>query len=152
MTRVTKLSLVTVVLCGAVLYGLGLALFRGYFDSGTYEMRKTKRSPTGHIAMLVERSDHEALNGKQYFVLVGDHIFSSAESRRALHSKSVLFSTDRDCLTLSWTASETLVVACDGVPITSTDINIQRYSSNNTRVSYVNIDSGVSGKKPDDSR
>ena len=63
MRHFLKLSLVgmgTVAILAIVsLYGL----FHGYFDHGQFEVKQFQRSSTNQVAMLVERSDHEALGG-----------------------------------------------------------------------------------------
>jgi hypothetical protein len=52
------------------------ALFHGYFDHGQFEIKQFQWSSTGQVAMLAERSDHEALGGLEYYVLIGNHLFT----------------------------------------------------------------------------
>ena len=76
MTHLLRISLVgvgaVVMLAMAFLY----ALFHGYFDHGEFKIKQFQWSSANQVAMLVERSDNEALGGLDYYVLVGDHLFT----------------------------------------------------------------------------
>jgi hypothetical protein len=120
----------------------GHGLFRGYFDRGKFEVRAAKwsSSPPKRLALIVERSDNEAMSGYAYFVLIGDHMFSQNEIKHAYHSDAVVFATNRDCVTLDWKDSSTLLVTCaDTTPITDSQIDALRLRSGGVDVSYVNI-------------
>jgi hypothetical protein len=41
------------------------------------------------------------MNSDIYFVLVGDHVFSASEMRRAYYSGDVVFAAANDCLSVS---------------------------------------------------
>lgn len=114
-------------------------LWRGYFDRGRFELLSAEWSDSHRLAMVAKRSDDSPLDGDQIFVLVSDHIFSPTELRHALHGPTVIFSADRDCLSVRWTDTHHLVISCQGEPITDGEINRQRFQSNEIAVSYSNI-------------
>ena len=51
------------VLCasGIAFVAAAFALFRGYFDHGLFEVKQTDWSSSGKVAIVAERSDHQAL-------------------------------------------------------------------------------------------
>jgi hypothetical protein len=124
-----------VIALSTIVYGL----FHGYFDQGDFRVLSVQRSSLGQLAMVAKRSDHEALNGDEIFVLLGDHIFSPVELKHALHGPSVIFSTDRDCLTLKWQDPHNLVISCLGDAIVAGEINRQQHHRDNVVFSYTNI-------------
>jgi hypothetical protein len=124
---------------GAAVVAIVFALFRGYFDHGKFEVTKMEWSSSGQLAIVARRSDHEALSGDAYFVLIGDHLFSPTELRRENYSHAVIFSTSRDCLTLRWEDSDNLVVTCGDSSIEPGSINVQQRRSGQVAISYVNI-------------
>jgi hypothetical protein len=93
-------SILVGVACAVALVATGLtfALFHGYFDHGQFEVKQTNWSSSGRVAMIAERSDHEALGGLDYFVLIGDHVFSPTELRFAYYSHDVAFAAADDCV------------------------------------------------------
>ena len=101
------------------------ALFQGYFDRGQFEIEQAEWSPSRQVGIVAKRSDHQALNGDQYFVLIGDHSFSTRELRHAYHSNAVIFSADSDCLKVHWADSHNLVVTCHDELVESTHIAVQ---------------------------
>jgi hypothetical protein len=135
MTRFGKISGVLAIL---VLTGL-LALFHGCFDHGEFEIKQSQRSSTNQVAMMAERSDHEALGGLEYYVVIGDHLFNSAELRSAYHSNAVVFSAASDCMTLRWNGPDKLTIKCDGSTIEKGQINVQRQQVGNVSIAYENI-------------
>jgi hypothetical protein len=138
MTRIKTIA-VTVCIVVATLLAGGYLLFHGYFDTGKFEIRTVQWSALKQVAVVAKRSDNQALNGDQYFVLIGDHLFSDTELRHALHSDKPVFSADRDCLTLRWNDPHDLVIACDDKSITPADINVQHHRSGEVAISYVDI-------------
>jgi hypothetical protein len=138
MTKTRAIS-ITVCIFVAALLTCGYLLFHGYFDHGKFEVKIVQWSTAKQIAVVAERSDNEALGGLEYFVLVGDHLFTETELRHALHSDKPVFSTDRECLTLRWSDPHNLVITCDDKSITPDDINVQRHKSGEVAISYVNI-------------
>jgi hypothetical protein len=142
MSRMTHFHRISLVGVGAVavfamasVYGL----FRGYFDHGQFEVKQSQRSSTNQVAMLAERSDHEALGGLEYYVLVGTHLFTPAELRRAYYSNAVVFNASSDCLTLHWDNPNRLTIKCDGSTIDRDHINTQRQQIGSVVISYENI-------------
>jgi hypothetical protein len=137
----TKTKTIATVVCtgvAALLVG-GYLLFRGYFDTGQFEIRTVQWSASKQVAVVAKRSDNQALNGDEYFVLIGDHLFSEAELRHGLHSDRPVFSADRDCLTLRWNDPHDLVITCNDRSITPANINVQRHRSGEVAISYVDI-------------
>ena len=91
--------------------------------------------------MVVERSDQQALSGYTYFVLIGDHVFSSTELRHEYHSSAVVFAAADSCLNLHWQGPATLVIACEGKRLTREHIDIEKNQSGGIAVLYENIPS-----------
>src|SRR4051812_13026884 len=114
MTYFSKISWIgsgaVAVLAIAFLY----SLFHGYFDHGQFEIKQSQWSSTNQVAMLALRSDNEALGGLDYFVLIGGHLFTPTELRRAYYSDAVIFSGASDCLTLHWDGPNRLTITCNG--------------------------------------
>ena len=137
----TKRQTIAITVCTffAMLLVGGYLLFHGYFDPGKYEIKTAEWSTAKQVAVVAERSDNQALGGLEYFVLIGDHLFTETELRHALHSDKPVFSADRDCLTLRWNDPHDLVITCDDKSITSADINRQKHQSGEVAISYVNI-------------
>jgi hypothetical protein len=115
------------------------ALFHGYFDPGSFEIDQTEWSPSRQVAIVAKRSDHQALSGDQYFVLIGDHLFSARELRHACYSRVVIFRADSSCLTVRWKDSHNLVVTCNGEAIEADHIAVQQHRSADVTVSYQDI-------------
>jgi hypothetical protein len=61
MSSLLKIWLSILILISVVLAVGWYALFHGYFDHGQFEIKQSQWSSTGQVAMLAERSDHEAL-------------------------------------------------------------------------------------------
>ena len=139
MTHFFKISLVGVgavaILAMASLYGL----FHGYFDHGQFEIKQFQWSSTNQVAMVAERSDHEALGGLEYYVLIGNHLFTPAELRHAYYSNAVVFNASSDCLTLHWDGPNRLTVRCNGSTVDTNQINAQRQQIGNIAISYERI-------------
>ena len=139
MTRFFKISMigmgVLVMLVLACLY----ALFQGYFDHGQFEIKQSQRSSTNQIGMVAERSDHEALGGLEYYVLIGNHLFNPAELRHAYYSNAVVFNASSDCLTLRWDGPNRLTIRCNGSTIDKNHINAQKQQIGNISIGYENI-------------
>lgn len=123
----------------AVLVVIACGLFRGRFDHGQFEVKETSRSSLGRVAMVAERSDHEAMSGYVYFVLVGDHVFSPAELRTAYHSGHVIFAAASDCLSAHWNDPHNLTVMCRQGAIDTSHIDVQLRQAGDVVISYVNI-------------
>jgi hypothetical protein len=139
MTHFSKVSLVGVgavaILVSASLYGL----FHGYFDHGLFDIKQFQWSSTNQVAMVAERSDRAALGGLEYYVLIGNHLFTPAELRHAYYSNAVIFNTSSDCLTLQWDGQNKLTIRCNGPTIDRDHINAQRQRVGNITISYENI-------------
>ncbi len=114
-------------------------LFHGYFDHGDFEIKQFKWSSTNRVAMFAERSDREALGGLEYYVLIGDHLFTPAELRHAYYSNAVVFNAASDCLTLRWDGQNRLIIGCNGSTVDKDHINAQRQQIGNIAISYENI-------------
>ena len=115
------------------------ALFQGYFDHGQFEVKQSQRSSANQVAMIAERSDHEALGGLEYYVLIGDHLFNPTELRRAYYSKAVVFNAASDCLTIRWDGPDRLIIRCNGSTIDKNHINAQKQQIGNVSIAYENI-------------
>lgn len=139
MTRTTKILGAVVGTTAIALAVCAYALFHGYFDLGRFEVKEAVWSSSREVAMVAERSDNDALGGLAYFVIVGDHLYSSAELRHTYHSNAVIFSALSDGLTVRWQSSAVLIIGCNGAYVDSNDINTQKRRSGNVAISYENI-------------
>jgi|SRR5271163_3251593 len=137
----TKVIAITVLIFVAMLLTAGYLLWHGYLDPGKFEIKSVQWSSAKQVAVVAKRSDNQALNGDEYFVLIGDHLFSEAELRHGLHSDRPVFSADRDCLALHWNDPHDLVITCNDKSITPANINVQRHRSGEVAISYVDIPS-----------
>ena len=135
----TRVISITVCIFVAALFTCGYLLWHGYFDPGKFEIKRVQWSTAKQIAVVAERSDNGALGGLEYFVLIGDHLFTETELRHALHSDKPVFATDRECLTLHWNDPHNLVITCDDKSITPADINVQHHQNGGIAITYVNI-------------
>ena len=133
----TKRKVIAITVCtfAAAVFACGYLLFHGYFDPGKYEIKRVQWSTAKQIAVVAERSDNQSLGGLEYFVLIGDHLFTETELRHALHSDIPVFSTDRECLTLRWNDPHDLVITCDDKSITRDDINVEHHRSGEVSLS-----------------
>ena len=134
-SRVISIIASAMFLVGITAYGL----VHGYFDHGKFEVLTVQQSACGRLAMVARRSDHDALNGDRIFVLLGDHLYSSAELKHALYRKSEIFSTDRACLTLKWPRPDRLEITCTGEFLASEDINWKQHQDGKVTITYFNI-------------
>jgi hypothetical protein len=139
MTHISKLSAVGVGILVILGAGCLYALFHGYFDHGQFEIKQSQWSSANRVAMLAERSDHEALGGLEYYVLIGDHLFTPTELRRAYYSNTVVFNAGSDCLTLRWDSPDRLIIRCNGSTIDNNHINAQKQKIGNVSIAYENI-------------
>jgi hypothetical protein len=101
MTHFSKISLVGVGVVAILAMASLSGLFHGYFDHGQFEIKQFQWSSKNQVTMVAERSDHEALGGLEYYVLIGNHLFTPAELRHAYYSNAVVFNASSHCLTFS---------------------------------------------------
>jgi hypothetical protein len=137
-------SKILMIIVGLVLiFGVGLlyGLFHGYFDHGQFEVKQVQWSPAKQAAMVVERSDQQALSGYTYFVLIGDHVFSPSELRHEYHSSAVVFSAADSCLNLRWQGPTTLIIGCNDKSLTREHVDVEKHQSGGIAVLYDNIPS-----------
>ena len=139
MKRFFKISLVGVGVIAIFAMAFLHGLFHGYFDHGQFEIKQVQWSSTNQVAMLAERSDDEALGGLEYYVLIGNHLFTPAELRHALYSNAVVFDAASNCLGLHWDGPNRLIIKCNGSTIDRDHINVQRRQIDNVAISYENI-------------
>ena len=140
MTHFFKISLLGVGVVAVLAMALLYALFHGYFDHGQFEIKRFQWSSTNQVAMVAKRSDREALGGLDYFVLIGNHLFTPVELRHAYYSNAVVFSAlSDDCLTLQWDGQNSLTITCNGSTIDRDHINAQRQKIGNISIAYENI-------------
>ena len=135
-------------ICGVALVAavFTFALFHGYFDHGQFEIKETNWSPSARVAMVAERSDHEALGGLDYFVLIGDRVFSPTELRSAYYSDDVVFAAADNCLSVRWIDSRNLEVMCRDRSLDSRHINVRKRHAGDVEIKYVNIQDGTAAR------
>ena len=142
MSRMRKASRIAAITVCAVIMTVSIAayaLFQGYFDRGLYEVKEVQRFSPTQVAVVARTSNHRALDGDIYFVLIGDHVFSPKELRKAYYKRGAVFATNRDCLTVKWQGSRRLVIDCIGSAITPDQIDVQHHQSGQIAVSYINV-------------
>lgn len=140
--RMSKGSRILGYVAGVLVVGLAITfylLFRGYFDTGKFEIKQVQWSTSKQVAVVAERSDRQALGGLTYFVLIGSHLFTPVELRHAYHSNAVVFATANNCLTLRWKSLNRLVVSCSGAYLDQEYIDVEKRQWRSVAVSYVNI-------------
>jgi hypothetical protein len=148
MSSLVKVGLAVILLIGILLAIGWYALFHGYFDHGLFEIKQVEWSPSfpRRVAVVAERSDHEAMSSDQYFVLIADHVPSATELRFTYYSKDVIFRAAGDCLGVRWTDPHSLTITCAmryPDPLYMAGIAVQKYRAGDVAIRYVNIaDSG----------
>jgi hypothetical protein len=137
----TSGKIVAVVACIAAtsLALLGYGLFHGYFDHGQFDIKQAEWSSSNQVAMVVLRTDREALGGLTNFVVIGNHPFSRAELAHAYHSDAVIFAAGTTCLTVHWENPSRLDVGCNGPYVDRDHIDCQKRRSGGITISYENI-------------
>ena len=125
-----------------VVFALGAyGLFHGQFDHGKFEVEQMYSFSSKQVAVVARRSDHQALSGDQYFVVIGDHTFSSADLKRAYYYDGVVFRAGSPCLSVRWASAHELVVSCSDHSISADQIAAQRTQIGGVTVSYEGIPS-----------
>lgn len=120
-------------------------LIHGYFDHGLFEIKQVEWSSSTprRVAVVAERSDHEAMSSNIHFVLIGNHVFSPAELRRSYHSDAVVFAAASNCLTIRWSDPHHLVLDCRDDKIDAAHINVRKSIADDVAITYVNIADGT---------
>lgn len=139
-----RIGLGVVFLLGLLLAIGVYALFHGYFDHGLFEIKQVEWSPSGprRVALVAERSDHEAMSSDYYFVLIADHIPSAKELRFTYYSHDVIFRAAGDCLNVHWTDPHSLAITCAmgyTDPLYAGGIAAQKRKADDVAITYVNI-------------
>ena len=71
-------------------------LFHGYFDPGKFEVLSTIRYSTKQVALVAKRSDKQAMNNDQVFVVLADHVSTPNELRHAYYY--LVWSSEREAI------------------------------------------------------
>lgn len=132
------ITLIVGVFLIALVWGV-YALFHGSFDHGRFEMEQAQWSSSKQLAAVARRSDHEALSGDQYFVVIGDHPFSPADLKYSYYHDGVIFRAGGSCLTVRWENAHELIVACGDHSIQAEQIAVQWNQVGDIGVKYENI-------------
>jgi hypothetical protein len=123
-----------------VILAIGMYLtFHGYLDSGQFEVKDTKWHSASQVAIIAKRSDHQALDGDQYFILISDHVPSAQQLRRAYYEDGLVFRAGSDCLSARWEDSHNLVISCPSNSIQADEIAVQKHESANIVIFYEGI-------------
>jgi hypothetical protein len=139
MRRTTKVSVLVICVVLTALVLVIYVWFLGYFDPGKFEIKQVQWSSSKQVAVMAERSDQEALGGLTYFVLIGNHLFTSTDLRRSYHSNATIFAASSNCIDLRWEGQNKLVITCHGSTIDSGFIDVQKQQSGSTSILYENI-------------
>ena len=132
------ITLVVVIFLTVFAWG-AYALFHGVFDHGNFEVEQTVPSSSGKLAVVARRSDHQALGGDQYFVVIGDHLLSPADLKRMYYHDGVVFRAGSDCITVRWKTVHELAVTCRDHSIEADQIAVERQRTGEVTVAYENI-------------
>lgn len=116
-----------------------LGLFHGVFDHGSFSIQQTQPSPLGKIAIIASRSDHEALSGSQYFVIISDHLPSPAEIKYAYYHDGVVFRSGSDCLIVHWKNEHELIIRCTDHSVAADEIAVEQNRSGDVAIEYEEI-------------
>lgn len=140
----SKITLTVVLLIGAALATEVYMLFHGYFDHGLFEIKQVEWSPSSprRVALVAERSDHEAMSSNYYFVLIADHIPSPKDLRSTYYSHDVIFRAAGNCLNVHWTDPHGLAITCTvgyTDPLYTGGIAVQKRKADDIAITYVNI-------------
>jgi hypothetical protein len=137
MTTLKRLLLMDCVLTLILaMLGCSSLLFKGVSDSESVEVLQSVDSSNGRIAMLVRRSDHAALSGDTFFVLVTDRQLTIAELRKHLYGLRSVFVAGRDGISIRWSAQNELNIECKACGLTKDIIEKQRFSEGAIRIRY----------------
>jgi hypothetical protein len=141
MRMLTKIGLSVVILLMVLFMTAVYMLFHGYFDHGLFEIKQVDWSPSAlrRVAVIAERSDHQAMSSDVYFVLIGDHVFTASELRRAYHSDDVIFAAASDCLNVTWTDPHHLLISCRNGTLDQAHINARKTRADEVAITYANI-------------
>jgi hypothetical protein len=139
MNKGKSVALIVFLTIGTTLVTGVYLLFHGYLDHGRFEIKDAAWSSSTQVAVLGKRSDREALNGDQYFVVIGDHLPSVNELREAYYRGDVIFRADRDCLALRWTSSQRLSITCVDHSIEPAQIAVEQHQKKNVTIVYDGI-------------
>ena len=139
----TKSSLIVVFLIVSSLLTVGFGLFSGRFDHGQYAIEQVQWISPGSAALIAKRSDHDALNSDQHFVLIANHQLTAKELRTAYYHDGVIFRASTECLRVQWESPQKLIVTCFGGSIRPTEIAVQKHRSGDVDVLYRNIPEGA---------
>jgi hypothetical protein len=148
MTKVSKIRLGALFVVGLVLLlaTTTVALFRGYFDHGQFEVQEANWSSStlARVAVVAKRSDHQAMDSDVYFVVIADHVLSPTELRMAYHSDQVDFAAANDCVSVRWIDPHNLEVSCRHGTVDSQHIDVLKRKTGNVAITFVNVaDSGT---------
>ena len=133
-------SLVAVSLVCTLIAILLYNLFHGAYDSGQFQVQQSDWSPSHRqLAMVARRSDHQALSGDQYFVLLGEHPFSAHDLKSAYYNHGVVFRAGSDCLSVQWIDTHDLLIRCTSKSIAADEIAVQQDQVEGVTISYEDI-------------
>ena len=124
-------------------YSLGLTLSCNLLalllDHDRFQIHDVERLDTGRVAMIAMRSAGWINVEHQYFVVLGAHVFSPNELRKAYGEKRVALLVPSDCLATRWESERSLQISCRDRTITSDNIAVQRHYVGDVRVTYDGI-------------
>lgn len=123
----------------AVLVGLGFLLFDGDLDSdGHYEILQTVAYSPDRVAFEIQRTDHQALNGPRYAVLIDDHTPTTIEMRHAIISfwRHRSFTLADQSVSIKWAGPNVLTLTTTAVGTRPEWVLNQRHQIGDVTVRY----------------
>ena len=110
--------------------------YQGVSNSEIVQVIETQTSPSNHVAMLIERSDHAALSGNTFFVFVSDRVYQLPELRQHLYALQPVFRAGLGGLSIDWSGPNELTIRCHGCGDTKNIIETQLFAQNGIAIRY----------------
>ena len=110
--------------------------YQGVSNSEILQLVEVQTSPSNHVAMLVERSDHAALSGNTFFVFVSDHAYPLPELRQHLYALHPVFKAGLGGLSIDWSKPNELTIECHSCGDTKNIIETQMFAQNGVVIRY----------------
>ena len=111
--------------------------YQGVANSEKLQILQIAYGAPNRVAMIVERSDHAALSGSTFFVLISDHAYPMSELRKRIYGLDPVFVAGREGLDIHWSGPNELEIECHSCGITPDIVEKQLYSKIGVAIRYV---------------
>lgn len=113
-----------------------ISCYKGVSKNDEVRIVEAEVSSSRRVAMLIKRSDHAALSGNTFFVIISDRVLTIPELRSRLYALNSVFVSGLDGLSLRWSAPNELTVQCQRCEITRDIVEKQLFALNGVKVTY----------------